>query len=197
MPNVDGLNRVPLMKHIELLPDGSLSEQDGLVCDPFEDGKFKGGEYCDACKVFFRSNLDKWVQENGGMEALEHKAQQVNAYARDRSRLGSIVGTIGAHDMANAFYRQSGACMCGFENLGEAGARWEVDHNVPISRGGLNTYDNIQLLSASCNKDKGNRTQYEWQNQLPARYNEWVSCEECGQEIRANYKLCYKCKFGE
>ena len=38
----------------------------------------------------------------------------------------------------------------------------EVDHILPISRGGTDHLDNLQLLCAGCNRSKGGRTMAEW-----------------------------------
>jgi RNA-directed DNA polymerase len=49
--------------------------------------------------------------------------------------------------------RQSGRCRwCGLHFCLED--RWEVDHVVPTSRGGLDRYDNLQLLHAHCHDQK-------------------------------------------
>jgi len=36
-----------------------------------------------------------------------------------------------------------------------------IDHIVPLSRGGMNTIDNIQVLCRSCNCKKANKMMYE------------------------------------
>jgi len=38
----------------------------------------------------------------------------------------------------------------------------EVDHIVPLSRGGSNDLENLQLLCATCNRSKGTKTMEEW-----------------------------------
>lgn len=32
---------------------------------------------------------------------------------------------------------------------------WELDHDIPISRGGTNLMSNLRLCHRSCNQDKG------------------------------------------
>lgn len=41
-----------------------------------------------------------------------------------------------------------------------------VDHRLPTSRGGSNDRDNLWLLCAACNNDKGDLTVEEWQEWL-------------------------------
>ena len=38
----------------------------------------------------------------------------------------------------------------------------EVDHILPVSRGGTDHAENLQLLCSHCNRSKGNRTMSEW-----------------------------------
>ena len=47
--------------------------------------------------------------------------------------------------------RSGGLCGICHESLG---APIEIDHIIPISRGGSHTYDNLQATHASCNKHK-------------------------------------------
>jgi len=45
--------------------------------------------------------------------------------------------------------------------IGERGA-WEVDHSVPLSRGGTGYYRNLWPACVSCNTEKGTLTGYEY-----------------------------------
>ena len=46
-------------------------------------------------------------------------------------------------------------CHCG--KRGTAENMLEIDHVIPISKGGKSTYDNLQTLCHNCNLEKGNR----------------------------------------
>lgn len=48
-----------------------------------------------------------------------------------------------------------------YGRVGERGA-WEVDHSVPISRGGTGYYRNLWPACVSCNTEKGTLTGYEY-----------------------------------
>lgn len=43
---------------------------------------------------------------------------------------------------------------------------WEVDHIVPLSRGGTNNHDNLCAACISCNGSKGSRTAQEFRSSL-------------------------------
>lgn len=61
-----------------------------------------------------------------------------------------------AHVIA-AMQRSGGRCVvCGDEN------NLEVDHIHPVSRGGTNDPDNLQMLCKQCNMSKGPKTMAEW-----------------------------------
>lgn len=51
--------------------------------------------------------------------------------------------------------RDEGICQICFEvcNIEDS----EIDHVIPISRGGSHTWDNVQLAHGSCNRSKGNK----------------------------------------
>ncbi len=68
-------------------------------------------------------------------------------------------------ELAVVFEKTEGACRyCGkrlsWSNYGRVGARgaWEVDHSVPVSRGGTNYYRNLWPACVACNTDKGTLT---------------------------------------
>ena len=45
-----------------------------------------------------------------------------------------------------------------------------IDHVIPLSRGGLHTFDNLVPACRNCNEEKGNRTPEEW-GKFPYRTN--------------------------
>ena len=61
--------------------------------------------------------------------------------------------------MRFSIYKRDGyRCrMCG---ISERFANLEVDHIIPISKGGKSTYDNLQTLCHRCNVQKGNSMPY-------------------------------------
>ena len=57
-----------------------------------------------------------------------------------------------------AMQKSNGVCVaCGTDE------RLQVDHIIPVSRGGTNDLDNLQMLCKSCNASKRDKTMDEWQ----------------------------------
>jgi 5-methylcytosine-specific restriction endonuclease McrA len=57
-------------------------------------------------------------------------------------------------DSRVVFDRDQGVCgIC--RELVEMTSQWEVDHIVPISKGGAHSYANVQLAHKKCNRSKG------------------------------------------
>jgi len=59
------------------------------------------------------------------------------------------------------FDRTGGECACcekqlSYSNYGQFGHRgaWEVDHRVPVSKGGSNNLRNLQAMCIDCNRAK-------------------------------------------
>jgi len=51
-----------------------------------------------------------------------------------------------------------------WKNYGNHGGKgsWEVDHGMPLSRGGTDTFRNCQPLCIKCNREKGDLTTNEF-----------------------------------
>jgi 5-methylcytosine-specific restriction endonuclease McrA len=68
-----------------------------------------------------------------------------------RSRKLSVGGILSKGLRQKLFVLQRGKCACCGKPLGE---KYHLDHIMPLSLGGTNTDDNIQLLRQRCNSQK-------------------------------------------
>lgn len=91
-----------------------------------------------------------WAEE----DLQRTRATRVNARAKWRG----IDGRISADDILKLMERQDGKCFCG-TGLAEG---FTVDHVLALANGGTNQPENIQLLCAQCNMDKGRKPDAEW-----------------------------------
>ena len=106
-----------------------------------------------------RANVAKWQAENPEkLKAADVKWKQANPErlrindhnrrARKKANGGKL-----SHDLSKALYaRQKGRCACCKKLLGD---NYHLDHIVPLALGGANEDWNIQLLTATCNLNKG------------------------------------------
>lgn len=72
-----------------------------------------------------------------------------------RNRIARLRGNGGRHsaaDIANLLRRQGGICTGCKADISKS---FEVDHIMPLSKGGSNGPENLQLLCRSCNRRKG------------------------------------------
>jgi len=75
---------------------------------------------------------------------------------RNRRALKSTAGGRLPRDIVQRlFAKQNGLCACCLADLRVTGHH--IDHIAPLSRGGTNTEDNVQLLTPKCNLSKGAR----------------------------------------
>ncbi|SRR6266581_770639 len=75
-----------------------------------------------------------------------------------RAHKRSSEGTYTAQDIQNLFKGQKGKCALCKQRL----VKYEVDHIIPLSRGGSNWPYNLQLLCPSCNRHKSNKLPHEF-----------------------------------
>jgi 5-methylcytosine-specific restriction endonuclease McrA len=86
---------------------------------------------------------------------------------RDAKRARAGGGTRGSFDLStkqNLFRKQHGLCPCCFESIARP-EDGEVDHVVPLERGGSDLSSNLMLAHAQCNREKHNKTlveHWEW-----------------------------------
>lgn len=79
---------------------------------------------------------------------------------KNQERRQNAIGSLSSDIRETLFARQDGKCNGCTEELTES----HIDHIFPLSRGGLNTDDNVQLLCPTCNLSKGSKTMQEWEN---------------------------------
>jgi 5-methylcytosine-specific restriction endonuclease McrA len=81
---------------------------------------------------------------------------------RNRRAALKAAGTHDAEDVLALYDLQGGRCNgCGRR----LPASYHVDHVLPVSRGGSNGPENLQLLCPYCNMSKGAKTMAEWRAQ--------------------------------
>lgn len=81
---------------------------------------------------------------------LERRAETANKRAKRLRAKGYFT----RKTIENLYLKQLGKCACCGERLfGD----FEVDHIKPLSKGGTNYIDNLQLLKRKCNRKKGNK----------------------------------------
>ena len=79
----------------------------------------------------------------------ECRANEHNRYARERNSPGHHTGA----DIASIRAGQGNRCFWCGEPLG---VHWHLDHYIPLSRGGSNWPENLDVACASCNLHKSN-----------------------------------------
>jgi 5-methylcytosine-specific restriction endonuclease McrA len=89
--------------------------------------------------------------------ACERPYRKARAHARAERSLGR--GTFTATEVRQIGTNQGWLCAYCQINIGLVG--YHVDHVVPLSKGGMNTADNLQLLCGPCNMRKAAKLPHE------------------------------------
>lgn len=78
-------------------------------------------------------------------------------------------------DVARIYEKQGGGCLYCQQPLPED---FHIDHFVPLSKGGVDTADNIVCACPACNRAKRNQLPWQWdqwQGQFPVEWD-WNWC---------------------
>lgn len=146
--------------------------------DEFSKNKHKKDLLQAECKVCRKKMNNDDYQKN--KKAILKKAKEKYAYnpskIRERQRAWCVknpqkrraikqrrrareIGANGSHtynDIENILIFQKNKCVICKVSIKK---KYHVDHVIPLSRGGSNDKDNIQLLCPSCNMSKGAKEQ--------------------------------------
>jgi len=118
----------------------------------------------------YRANNKDKINARRRQKRLEDPSAEKNKTAKRRKATGKLPKGI----IKNLLAKQNNRCACCgvvFEGL------YHLDHIVPISRGGKNTEDNVQLLLPKCNLQKYTMTFEEF---LSTRRNKQLTQVETG-----------------
>lgn len=100
---------------------------------------------------------NEWAKAKGGPHRKKWKARnkhKVNSYTRVRqARIKT--STVEFVDYAVVIQRANGVCGICRQPFGVG--KIEIDHVIPLSKGGGHTYENVQAAHAECNRRKGVR----------------------------------------
>ena len=106
-------------------------------------------------KLYKEKNKDKIIAER------KKNLERSRGYnAKRRAKMRQSGGSFKKKDIDDMFISQSGLCVACGVNLINSG--YHIDHKVPLSKGGTNWIENIQLLCPSCNLSKNNKDYDLW-----------------------------------
>lgn len=111
--------------------------------------------YYDKNKEVIKENIKKWQINNPEKVKLMQRTACLNRVARKKNAKGKYT----TNDISALYDRQNGCCVVCNVSLDAA---YHVDHIVPLSRGGVNYPENLQLLCPSCNCQKSAMTMDEF-----------------------------------
>lgn len=123
----------------------------------------------EACEA--RGHFSKRLTATGGCfecykvtakDYYHNNKASIKAHAqRRRARLVEAEGDFSAEDLYRIFMDQNGLCTGCLANL--VYTSYHADHIMPLSKGGSNWPDNIQLLCPTCNFEKNDKLPEVWE----------------------------------
>lgn len=118
----------------------------------------------DCQKAYFRQRYDPKKAKEYARQWKTKNPERARAIThRRRARLLQAEGSHTAADIRAQYKSQKGKCWyCGKK----VGDKYDVDHRVPLSRGGSNAPDNLVIACPTCNRSKHDRLPHEWCGRL-------------------------------
>lgn len=106
-----------------------------------------------------RARKVRWIERNQERYRVSARA----AASRRRARKIGAPGDYTPEDIHARYAAQGGRCWwCG---TGLNGA-YQIDHVVPLAKGGSNHADNLVCACAPCNRSKSDKLPHEWRGRL-------------------------------
>lgn len=93
----------------------------------------------------------------------ERKLSRRLRQADTRRKRANAPGSYTSDDVQLQLRTQKGLCWWCSKPHGE---NYEIDHRIPLSRGGTNWPENICITCFDCNRSKHNKLPHEWTNRL-------------------------------
>lgn len=132
-------------------------------------------------KTRYENNKEYTLEQNKKWRAahLEQHREQCREWAksnpeamraivsRRRAKRLEVGGSYSKKDIQNMYAAQGGKCLGCKCDMSESG--YHVDHVYPLSKGGSNNPDNLQLLCPTCNRSKADKLPEEWRDSLESR----------------------------
>lgn len=128
-----------------------------VYAENIESSREKSIKYYYENKDHVLERIAKWKKAN---------PEKSRVYSQNRRNI--TVGRLSPDLAIHLFVEQDGVCLGCREDLGND---FHMDHIIPLSLGGLNADENIQLLCPTCNMSKGSKHPDEW-NALRGSKNE-------------------------
>lgn len=119
---------------------------------------------CIECQKVYRREHHKKNREYDNARSREYAKKNGDRYALYRQnyyiRKAKAVGNGHTIDqLSEKYIEQDGCCYwCGVK----VGLKFEIDHIIPISRGGIDAIENIAIACGECNRSKGDKLPEEW-----------------------------------
>lgn len=106
-----------------------------------------------------RHNQRTWERENREHVRLKGRVQSSKRRAKKRANGGKYSNA----DIKLLLKSQGNKCWwCGEPLEG----KYEIDHRIPLDRGGSNSPRNLCITHQWCNRSKGNKMPWEWSDRL-------------------------------
>jgi 5-methylcytosine-specific restriction endonuclease McrA len=102
---------------------------------------------------FVKNRVTRIAQMQDYRKTAEGRTTMKAANANSRAKRWGCPGELSAEDVRLVYAECAGRCSICADTL----IRWEIDHIVPLSKGGSNTRQNIQITCCRCNRSKGTK----------------------------------------
>lgn len=107
----------------------------------------------------YRQENKERIREYSRKYYIENRAKRCS-WEQNRRAAKKSSGKISDADVVRLKRLQRGLCATCETKLN----KYHIDHTIPLSLGGLNTFHNIQLLCPHCNLKKNSKHPVEWAN---------------------------------